>query len=103
MMSPRSQARLPIVALQVDGRAVALESGWLTIVEQESGRRDWHAGAMYAEIHLERVRATSVQVLIGTPGGTLLGRAVVTGRDPFGITLAAAPDGKDVWVDSENA
>jgi hypothetical protein len=98
MMSPRSQASLPIDTLEVDGDRIRLESGSLTIVEQESGRRDWHATAMFAEILLERRATREVDVVIATPGGTLRGRAVVTGRDPFGITLAAAPGADDLWA-----
>jgi hypothetical protein len=99
MMSPRSQARLPIDVLELDGDRIPLESGSLTIVEQESGRRDWHAHAMFAEIVLERHRADEVDAVIGTPGGTLRGRAIVTSRNPFGITLAAAPGADDTWSD----
>jgi hypothetical protein len=101
MMSPRSQARLPIFALDIDGEPIAVESGSLTILEQESGRRDWHATALFDEIQLERGRAGDVEVMIATPGGTLRARAVVTGRDPFGITLAAAPGSVDVWDGGE--
>jgi hypothetical protein len=103
MMSPRSQAGLPIEALDINGERIPLESGWLMILEQQSGRRDWHANALFAEIHLERRQAEEVDVVIGTPSGTLRGRAIVTGRDPFGISLAAAPGGDDVWSGGETA
>ena len=56
---------------------------------------------MFAEILLERHRADEVDVVIGTPGGTLHGRAVVTSRNPFGITLAAAPGAAEDWSGSE--
>jgi len=96
-----AQASLPIDALEVDGDRILIESGSLTIVEQESGRRDWHANAMFAEVLIGRRAANEVDVVIGTSGATLRGRAVVTGRNPFGITLAAAPGADDVWLDGE--
>lgn len=97
MMSPRSQARLPIEGLEVDGERIRLASGSLTIVEQESGRRDWRANALFAELNLDRRKAGRVDVVIGTPAGTLRGRAIITGQNPFGITFAAAPGATDSW------
>lgn len=97
MMSPRSQTSLPILSIQVDAELISIESGWLTIDEQESGRRDWHANVLFDEIHLDRRGSEGVSVLIATPSGTLRGRAVVTGSEPFGMTLAAAPGSDDAW------
>lgn len=94
-----SQASLPIDALEVDGDRIPVESGSLTIVEHESGHRDWHANAMFAEVLSVRRVAGEVDVVIGTSSATLRGRAVVTGRSPFGITLASAPGADDVWPD----
>jgi hypothetical protein len=97
MMSPRSQSSLPIVAIQIGARQVPIESGWLTLDEQESGRRDWHANVLFAEIHLDRHGPDEVGVVIATPSGVLRGRAVMTSSDPFGVTLAAAPGTVDAW------
>jgi hypothetical protein len=102
MMSPRSQASLRVVSLEVDAEQISIESGWLTIVEQESGRRDWHANVLFDEVHLERRASPEVVVAIATLSGTLRGRAVVTGSDPFGMTLAAAPGTDDNWESAEN-
>jgi hypothetical protein len=97
MMSPRSQARLPIEDLVVDGERIPVASGSLTIVEQQSGRRDWRANALFAGLGLDRRQAEQVDVVIGTPAGTLRGRAIITGQNPFGITLAAVPGATDTW------
>jgi hypothetical protein len=96
-----ARARLPIDTLEVDGDRILIESGSITIVEQASGRRDWYANAMFAEVLNGRRAASEVDVVIGTSGATLRGRAVVTGRSPFGITLAAAPGADDVGPDGE--
>jgi hypothetical protein len=97
MMSPRSQARLPITSIEIGAGRVAIESGWLTIEEQESGRCDWHANLLFDEIHLDRQVTDEVAVVIATPAGLLRGRGVITGSDPFGMTLAAAPGTADAW------
>ena len=97
MMSPRSQTTLPIVSLEVGTRRIPIESGWLTTLEQESGRRDWHANVLFDEIHLERLGDEPMDVVISTSGGMLRGQGVVTGSDPFGMTLAAAPGEGDRW------
>jgi hypothetical protein len=102
MMSPRSQSSLPIMSIEIGGGQIAIESGWLKIVEQESGRRDWRANVLFEEIRLDRRGGEEVAVVIATPSGTLSGRAVITGGDPFGMTLAAAPGAPDTWESDDS-